>query len=280
MQFDTLRAFPYPVLRPDVDDYVEGDIQVVAEFSPSDDGLEVKAQVSFLISVEELKAEIAAGRARYAVVFACRDTYFRHVHTSPSDSFEIMFPSGLLRGEVQVYPYVTAIKPIPTYKCEWINSEFGPGPFSYEVGAVLAVDQPQVIFIDRDVFRSLSSVFVLEKDDNVIGHEWQIKAGDDKVRIIMSPELKSQVDDARNNKGHRAVLMNSIYFAAVMQCLSFLKNGEDSKETRWGRVIMQKCHNAGIDIDQHEEYLIAEKLMKNPFQLVDAYVFQSQGVDK
>ncbi len=280
MQFDTLRAFPYPVLRPDVDDYVEGDIQVVAEFSPSDDGLEVKAQVSFLISVDELKAEIKAGRAVYAVVFACRDTYFRHVHTSAEESLEITFPSGHLRGEVQVYPYVTAVEHISDYSCDWINGEFGNGPFSYEIGAVLAIDQPKVIFIDRDVFRSLLSVFVLMKDDNIAGHEWQIKAGDDKVQILVSPDLKCQIDEARNNKGHRAVLMNSIYFSAVMQCFSFLKSGDDSNESRWGRVILHKCHNAGIEIDQHDEYLIAERLVKNPFQLIDAYVFQAQGADK
>jgi hypothetical protein len=32
MQFDLLRAFPYPVLRPKVDDYVDGDIQATVTF--------------------------------------------------------------------------------------------------------------------------------------------------------------------------------------------------------------------------------------------------------
>lgn len=279
MQFDSLRAFPYPVLRPDVDDYIEGDIQVVAEFSPSDDGLEVKADVSFLISVAELKAEVDAGRAKYAVVFACRDTYFRHVHSSDQGDFTVTFPAGQLRGEVQVYPYVTAVKKIPAYKSDWIYPEFGAGPFRYEVGAVLAIDQPQVVFIDRDVFRPLSSVFVIRKDDAISGHEWQVQFTDEKVHILVSAELKAKIDVARNNKGHRAILMNSIYFAAVMQCITLLRKGEDS-ESRWAKVISQKCHNFGMNIDEHDEYLIAERLMKSPFQLVDAYVFKAQGAEQ
>lgn len=278
MQFDTLRAFPYPVLRPDVDDYIDGDIQVTVEFSPSADGQEVSAHVSFHVSVPELLREVESGRAQFVIVFACRDTYFRHVHGTADASSEVTFPAGSLRGEVQVFPYICAVKEIKQYSSGWINSEFGAGPFKYEVGSVLAVDRPQVVYIDRDVFKPLSSVFVLIKDDAVVGHEWQVKTTDDKVHIVVSPELKERIDAARNNKGHRAVLMNSIYFAAVMQCISLLKNSRvDAENTRWGNVILQKCHNQGINIDDHDEYLVAERLMKSPFQLVEAYVFEGGG---
>jgi hypothetical protein len=274
MQFDTLRAFPYPVLRPDVDDYVDGDIQVTVEFSPSADSQEVSADVNFHVSVDELKREVSSGRAQYVVVFACRDTYFRHVHSTQEEEFRVVFPAGSLRGEVQVYPYIAATKSITGYKSGWINPEWGPGPFEYEAGSVLAIDRPQVLYIDRDVFKPLSSVFVLVKDDSLVGHEWQIRTTDNKVQIVFSPEVKERVDIARNNNSHKAVLMNSIYFAAVMHCISLLKNGSESNEARWGKVILQKCHNEGINIDEHGEYLIAERLMRSPFQLVDAYVFQ------
>jgi len=274
MQFDSLRAFPYPVLRPDVDDYVDGDIQVTVEFSPSEDGQDVTAEVSFYLSVGEIKQQVAAGKARYVVVFACRDTYFRHVETTDQEQFQVTFPAGSFRGEVQVLPYVSAISPITGYKCKWINPEFGKGPFHYDVGAVLATDRPQVVYIDRDIFKPLSSVFVLMKDDSIVGHEWQVRPTDDKVQIVVSPDLKARIDEARNNKSHRAVLVNSIYFSAVMQCITFLKEEKDYGYTRWGKVISQKCHNEGINPEEHPEYLIAERLMKTPFKLVEAYVFQ------
>lgn len=274
MQFDSLRAFPYPVLRPDVDDYQDGDIQVTVDFSVLGEGQEVTATVSFHVSVPELRAEVGSGRARYVVVFACRDTYFRRVCSTGDAEFKASFPKGSLRGQVEVYPYILAVEPISDFRCGWINSEFGPGPFRYEVGSVLAIDRPQSVYIDRDVLRPLASVFVLAKSESIVGHDWRVEPTEEKVRILLSPELKEKVDRVRNNKAHRAVLMNSIYFGAVMQCITELKQQEDQREnTRWGRAIMQRCENDGINIEEHEEHITAQRLMKSPFRLVDAYVF-------
>lgn len=278
MQFDSLRAFPYPVLRPDVDDYVDADIQVTVEFYPMDDGQNVSATVSFHLSVDDLKREVAEGRARYVVVFACRDTYYRRVCSEESQEFDVLFPAGSLRGEVEAYPYILATKTISDYCSEAINVEFGPGPFQYEVGSVLALDRPQAVYIDRDVFRPLSSVFSLVPDDLLVGYEWRVEPTDEKVQIRLSPELKGRVDIWRNDKAHRAVLMNSIYFGAVTHCLSLLKNDDgEALESRWGKVILQRCYNEGIDIKVHDEYLVAQRLMKSPFKLLEAYVFP--GVD-
>jgi hypothetical protein len=74
--------------------------------------------VSFHVSVGELRAEVAADRARYVVVFACRDTYFRHVHSTAEEEFSVKFPAGFLRGEVQVFPYISAVSDIKGYRAD------------------------------------------------------------------------------------------------------------------------------------------------------------------
>lgn len=272
MQFDTLRAFPYPVLRPDIDDYLEGDIQVVVDFSPSGDGQEITAKVSFTLSVPEIDALVAAGQAQYAVVFACRDTYFRHVAERDHADFDVTFPPGHLRGEVQVYPYVTAVAPITDFTSLQINPEFGSGPFAFEIGSVLAVDRPQIVYIDRDVFRPITSAFVLVKNENLTGAEWRVDTTGDKVAIQVSDQLKVRIDAARNTNSNRAVLLNSIYFAAVMHCIALLQQ-PDPPDNRWAKVFEQKAHNAGIDLATHDAYLAAERLLQMPFRLIDTYLF-------
>lgn len=168
-----------------------------------------------------------------------------------------------------------ATKPIANFKCASVNSEFGKGPFSFETGSVLAVDRPQVVFIDRDVFRPVTSIFALVKDDNLSGFDWRLDTSGDKVLIKVSGELKEKIDAARNVTSNKAVLLNSIYFAAVMQCLSRLKHGGDMvEETRWGKVILEKCHNAGIDLIDHEECDAAQTLMRSPFKLITTHVFK------
>lgn len=91
MQFDLLRAFPYPVLRPKVDDYVDGDIQATVNFELFPDNLDVRADVHFVISVPEIIALVTAGDAEYVAVFACRDTYFRKAVNSKTPEFQYQY---------------------------------------------------------------------------------------------------------------------------------------------------------------------------------------------
>ncbi|RWP73215.1 hypothetical protein [Mesorhizobium sp.] len=277
MQFDLLRAFPYPVLRPGVDDYRDSDIQATVDFQQSADSATVTAEVDFALSVAEIKALVDQGKADYVVVFACRDTYFRKASISKQPTFTETFSAGELRGEVLVYPYIIASSHIDSFQCPWINAEFGPGPFEFPNGAVLALDQPQSIYIDRDAFKPISSCFLLVKSDSVPDNEWQVRADSEKVQIAVSPSLKARIDVARNTKENRAILINSVYFGAVMQCLSLLKQGEDHNDFRWANIFRQRMIDQSIDLDKHHEAWIAQQLMRHPISIIDSYFFGDKG---
>jgi hypothetical protein len=277
MQFDLLRAFPYPVLRPGSDDYRDSDIQATSHFEYSETSAVITAEVDFVLSVEELKALVDDGRAEYVAVFSCRDTYFRQSVASNDPVIRASFPSGDLRGEVIVYPYIFAAKEIENFTCPWINDEFGTGPFSFPSGAVLALDAPQSIYIDRDAFKPISSCFVLVKSESVPDNEWQIRAENDKVQIAVSPGLKARIDLARNSKENRAILINSIYLGAVMQCLSILKTDNGSGELRWANIFRQRMGDQAIDLAKHDESWIAQQLMRHPVSLIDRYFFGEKG---
>ena len=276
MQFDHQRAFPHPVLRPDVDDYTDGEFQVIVEFRTDDSDLAIFAHFQYALSVREIEHEIDTGRASFAVVVSCRDTYYREVLFGKDHSIEYLFPGGSLRGEVLVNSYVVCTKNIEHYGCKLINEECGPGPFSFEPGAVLAVDEPKAIYVDRDVFRPITSIFDLVMDENISGSEWRLRFNQNKVSIALGPKLKEKVDIARSTARNKAILINSIYFAAVMQCVRNLRDGSDYDDYRWAHVIKQQCHNLGIELDTAEEYLIAERLLKFPVGLLEAYVFGEQ----
>src|SRR4051812_21952306 len=104
MQFDPLRAFPYPVLRPGSNDYRDSAMQTVAELIESEDQLEITAEAELAVGVDEIRALVEQGRARYAAVISCRDTYFRKPILSDQPRLSERFPTGALRGEVLIYP--------------------------------------------------------------------------------------------------------------------------------------------------------------------------------
>lgn len=95
MQFDRQRAFPHPVLRPDVDDYTDGDFQVTVDFRPDDADMAILAHFQYSLSVPEISNQIVAGNANFAVVVSCRETYYREVLFGQDHSIEYRFPGDL-----------------------------------------------------------------------------------------------------------------------------------------------------------------------------------------
>jgi hypothetical protein len=96
MQFDHQRAFPYRVLRPDVDDYTDGDFQVVVDIHPVNSDMAIFARFQCALSVPEISNEIEAGNASFAIVVSCRETYYREALFGEDHSIEHEFPGGSL----------------------------------------------------------------------------------------------------------------------------------------------------------------------------------------
>jgi hypothetical protein len=274
MRFDHQKAFPYPVLRPDIDDYLNAEFQVAVDMAGTKDNKKIEAKIAVALSSDEIRREIDKGNAQIAIIFACRDTYYRAAITTQKYELKKSFDSGLFRGEVIIYPFVVAVKPIKNFAAHGINPEFRKSTFSFELGEVLAADVPKVIYIDRELFKPISSIVQLVKQDTLSGFEWRLSFEEDKVQIMLSAEAKEAVDQARNSKRNKAVLINSLYFAAIMEAIQKLKEEDTFDERRWAQVLRQQCHNAAIDIEAHDAYLIAQRLLKTPLELANRYVFR------
>ena len=274
MKFDRNKAFPYPVLRPYCDDYVNIEFQATVDFEISKESIVVK--IGYATSSEELENEVKKGNAMYVSVVSCRDTYFRSVMTSAEPKFERSFEPGCMRGEVLVDPYIVAIKDIADFQSPDINPEFGEGPFSFSPGDVLAQEETQVFYIERDLFKPMSSVVHLVKNDTLNDGEWRVGLDEHHIQIEVSPAMKESIDNARNDKSKQVVLLNSIYFSAVMHALEMLKKEPDAYDQRWAKVIKGKLHNFGWSLKQHEAYTLTQRLMKHPLAILDTYVLKGK----
>lgn len=273
MKFDKYKAFPYPVLRPESDDYRDGEFQATVEFAIAESN--IKASIGYALSAEEITNEIAKGNAEYVCMISCRDTYFQQIISTAERKMEANFDIGTLRGEVRVNPYVVVKKDITEFTSPDINAEFGPGPFQFVEGDVLAQDEAQIFYIDRDLFKPITSVFDLVKKDDLAEGIWTVGFEENHIQIEVSPKMKEAIDAARNVHMKRIVLLNSIYFAAVMQAVQKLKDpNENFDGKKWAEVIRRQAHNKGLNLDSHDAYLITEHLMQQPIMLLDAYVFK------
>jgi hypothetical protein len=275
MRFDHQKAFPYPVLRPGVDDYVAGDVQTTVKYTVKAKAKKILAEVSFGLSVKEIATQVSKRNAVYAALFSCRDTYFRDALTSTKPQFEKTFDASNFKGEVIVYPFVVATSEIKKFSCPDINKEFGTGGLQFDAGAVLAAVEPQVFYFDRDLFTPISSIVRIVQGDAEHGFEWKVRLNGDKIDIVLSQEAKKMVDRGRNTAPGRAVLINSIYFAAVTEAIQKLRDlPSEYEESRWAKVLTQQCHNLHIDLEKHDAYRIAQLLLKSPLYLMSLHLFK------
>jgi len=235
----------------------------------------VTADISYRVSSSELIEQIKNGNAKFVSIVSCRETYFRDVITSDIKQVVKNFDVGNMRGEVKVDSYIIAIKKIPSFSSPDINSEFGRDSFAFTPGDVLAQDETAVFYIDRDLFKPVTSVFDLVKNPEYSEGEWRINLDDDHIQIVVSTAMKESIDNARNNTAMKVILLNSIYFSAAVHAIQRLKEfGSDYEEKKWGRVFYRQIHNNGLDLATGDAYILAQRLMKYPLKVLNAYVLK------
>lgn len=271
MKFDRSKTFPYPVLRPYSDDYVDAEFQALTEFVIDDEG--IRAKSSYQTSSFELQQQIALGTARYVSIISCRETYFRQVFSTGDEFHEEILDADALRGEVVIEAYIVAVKPIKNYGSPDINPEFGKKRFNFSPGEILAQEETHAIYIERDLFRPISSVFELVKNESLATGEWRVSLEQDNVQIQVNPLLKENIDNSRSGTICKSVLINSLFFSAVVHAIQQLKESGDFEELKWARVMERQIHNHHIELATTDAYVIAQKLMKHPLSVLNTYVF-------
>ncbi|MFM1848442.1 MAG: hypothetical protein RL417_1916 [Pseudomonadota bacterium] len=265
MRFDRLKTFPYPVLRPGSDDYLDGEFRADVDLQAS--GSDITASINFALSVDEIREQVRLGNAKFVCLISCRETYVQQVVESLTDSCAYRFEKGKLRGETRVDAYVVAVRGFDGFSCSAINPEFGGGPLSFSAGDVLAQDESYVFYIEREVFRSLVSLIELVKKDSLPVGTWAADFEDDFIKIQLSPADKEAIDLARNKPANRLVLLNSIYFAVVMQGLQRLKDDlGDYEHYKWAKSFQGRLAMKDLKLESEDSCKLAQLLMENPLK--------------
>lgn len=272
MRFDSHIAYPYPVLRPNSDDYHDAEFQTTVDTILSSG--KVTIETIYALSSDELHELIDNARAEFVTIITCRDTYFRSVLRTSTREAREEFDASLFRGEVRFESYIVVINTISGFTSPDINIEFGGGPFDFVPGNILSQDEPQSIFIERELFGSVGSVFDLIHSPNLSNGEWGNSYDQDHIQIRVSIDMKSSIDSARNDKQGKVILINSIYFSSVTQAIQMLKDTDEFDDYKWAKVIRRQAHNSNLDITKHESSEVAQRLMSHPLSQLRAYVFQ------
>jgi len=273
MKFDRHKAFPYPVLRPYNDDFIDLEFQINAEWEV--EGETAKVKIDYAISSEDIKQTIEHGNAVYISVISCRDTYTRNNVESNTPYSEAIFSVNDLRGEVRIDSYVVVVNDVPFFQSPDLNPEFGLDPVKYGVGDVMAQDETYVYYFNKEHFKPVESVFDLVIKASQPKGQWTIGFEGDHIQIEVNPLMKASIDSARNSKKNRYILLNSIYSVAVTQAIQLLKeNPDDFSENTWAKVIFNQVNTHNCNLENDPAYLVAQKLLRFPLLLLENFIFK------
>ncbi len=265
MKFDEYKAFPYPVLRPNSDDYLDCDFQTSVD--PKTENQTILIDVSFAISSPEILEQVEVGNAEFVAMVSCRDTYFQHMIRSQERKAQATFSMGDLKGAVVINPYVVALKKIENFKSPDINPEFGVAAFTFNVGDVLAQDDAHLFYFDQESFKPITSVLDLVQKEEQPDDSWRVDFDGEHIQIVLSTETKRIVDAARSSKKNKAILVNSIYFGAVAEAIQKLKDPENPySERKWAQVFMKHANNKNCNLETDDAYVITQQMMAQPLK--------------
>jgi hypothetical protein len=263
MKFDSRKTFPHPVLRPNNDDYCSSDFQTNADWTIGKN--KVQLSIIYALSSKEILEEVQKGNAEFVSVISCRDTFFSSIITGKDFSKQVEFQASNFRGEVAITPFIVIKKPIHNFYSHDFNPEYQTKSFALVPGDILAQDEPQVFYIDRELFKPVTSLFDLVAKQELDEKEWKLGWNQNHIQIQVSKNVKKHLDNARNNPNNKIILLNSIYFAAVLQAIVLLKySPDDYEDYKWSDVIEKQILNNGLDLNKDDPYIIAQKLMQYP----------------
>lgn len=276
MKFDLEKAFPYPVLRPGAQDYLDAEFQIGVSFA----GVEDRIRLDFVaaISSDEINREIDAGNAQYMCVISCRNTYFSTYVSSGTRSFSVLLRATDLHGPVDVDKYVVAIKPIPSFSSEDFNPEFQGLSIDLEVNDVLAQDSPDRFYVGRSPMKPLESVVDFIANTDMERGLWSVATDNNHLQIHLNPADKDVLDTALHNKAHRPYLLNSILVSAVNAAIIAMQSKDEELEgLDWHVAICAKLDEMGINISNSDSLEITQRLLASPLSsLISTFQMESE----
>lgn len=262
MKYDRSKAFPHPVLRPDNDDYISAELQFEPRFMIGSGLIQVSCKLT--CSSEDLLNLIARKDAQYVIVASCRDTFYRQTVCSEIPTLDFCVSTDDVRGEFRIDAFIVARSHVSGFRSDDFNKEYGLATFDFDPGDVLAQDVPAIWFIEREVFKPVTAAIELVSDSSVAQNEWKVDLSQHRVRLKMNPNQKQIIDRVRSNREARAILLNSVYFAAVQHAVQALKNGDVEYELRWVAIFNQQILNHKLDVVSEDAYVITQRLLQGP----------------
>ena len=247
MRFEK-KAFPHPVLRPEIDDYTDTSFETSIDIRKDEHNPQVVCVgVQMNLSNDEIWRLINNRSAFFCLDVYCAETMYRG-GIRCSESQVVKFEHEELYGKVDVLPTIVVNHAIKGFRSGDFNPEYGGRSFDLVAGDILAYDE-SVSFIVEFEGLSFESLIRVETSPDVEARSYSIDVDSDMIAIRMGKDMRVIWDDLRGNKLSEGLIGMSILKDCVLVALWNLSNyGEEVSSLRWARALQSKLDELAIEI--------------------------------
>lgn len=269
MKLNESTRFPHPILCEDTSDYISGSFKVEIKVTEDTVKNSLKLKCTTVLNEPYLKKLIANNLAQVFIIVSCKGTYYYKQFELTNSTELLTFKPGELTGLVELRGIIASIRVISDFKSERLNDEYGNDGFTIEKSELLAFDIKQKIDIGRKKIPPMESIFELALADDLLEGEIDVSFGKEKITILACKKTCAKIHHLRGAGDTSSIVFSSVYLPTVMQILNYLQKGEaEFSEHAWYESFIAKCNFYNIDIANGNILLSAQKLMKNPLNLV------------
>jgi hypothetical protein len=251
------KAFPYPVLRAETDDYVDvefkADLKITLEDGETEQMLHING--GYTLTEPSIEQQIERGSARALLDIENTATLFRKAYTlRPSDT-DIKIPVSEFDQTLEITPFIVAEKNISDFSSASLNPEFGAMAFEFKPGDMIAFD---FTIIKNFEFSSLSfeNLLKISTSPDVDDFCYEIDASGSIINVHMGKKCYEIWRNKYSDTQNRPFLAMSIYKDAVFAALDRMLNGEDEGNDgiRWMSTLKTKLANLGINPEADADF--------------------------
>lgn len=275
------RAFPYPVLGPNFDDFTEGSLRLanaIGEASPERYVLRFELELSHPCIARLIEAKDA-----YAVVLVeCRQNYYRQRHAIGLGCNELIIPADELCGIVQVSPLVSAACELVDYRPSCLHPDYHGLSIRVPRHGILAFG-PNFEFIAEprsDRLRKISSIMRVVQSE-VDTMEMSVNIEGPRIRVeLPSKQFRFYQRVATSRQGS-AILASMLVLPALVHVFHRIRGDTDSLEDfRWFQVVSLRLREIALPIDaaDFDPMKAAQALLDSPFGRGIAELVESLGL--
>lgn len=273
MRFDPKKSFGHPVLRKNSSDYVDADISTSIELLPteeSDNQYEIEYHV--MIGVREIKDAIIKRDLVLVVNLFCPRTLYSESFITSDLTGRRAMDMRNVRGDLHINVEVIVNQPKFILQSTKFHPEFLSISNSYELtkGDLVAQAWPEKLFIEREVFRSITSLFEWSTNDDMSDGTWVMGITNDAIKIEINTRQRNSLLAAAGSPAGKAILLNSIFMPAMVTLISQAIANDFDENDLWYKVLEMKLNAMGEEINKNSDPIVlAQKLLKNPLSALN-----------